>query len=209
MIIQTVNPTANIDPATGIRPPITVVVQKTHVFDTNFQKRLLLYYKRSSKIKSEEYTRFVVDKKALITIIFGQCTEATKTKISLGATYVADCQAGNLIEFLKRLHTVCFGDDDSGLSYGPYKQVVAVKSRNNYTNNESYDPHGFKEQVKIKFEVTKAIAGRFPNGAAALMEPLSKVQPIALDWAAYCALPADKKLVWEQKADELNQSILS
>ena len=80
---------------------------------------------------------------------------------------------------------------------------------NNCTNNEPYDPHGFKEQVKIKFEATKAIiAEKFPNGTAALMELISKAQPIALDWAAYCALPADKQLVWEQKADELNQAMI-
>ena len=28
---------------------------------------------------------------------------------------------------------------------------------NNYTNNEPNNPHGFKEQVKIKYEATKAI----------------------------------------------------
>ena len=29
---------------------------------------------------------------------------------------------------------------------------------NNYTNNEPQDPHGFKEQVKINYKATKAIA---------------------------------------------------
>ena len=56
----------------------------------------------------------------------------------------------------------------------PYKQVVTVKLVNNYTNNELSDPHGFKEQVKIKYDATTAIAGKFPNGTAALMELLSK-----------------------------------
>ena len=79
---------------------------------------------------------------------------------------------------------------------------------NNYTNNKPNDPHGFKEQVKIKYEATKAIAGKFPNGTAALMELLSRTQPAALDWAGYCALPADEKLVWEQRAAALNQSML-
>jgi len=79
---------------------------------------------------------------------------------------------------------------------------------NNYTNNEPKDPHGFKEQVKIKYETTKAIARKFPNGAAALMELLSRAQSAALDWDGYCALPANKKIVWEQRADTLNQSML-
>ena len=101
---------------------------KTHVFDANFQKQLLSGYKRKSKIKSEEYAKFVANKKSLIAIIFGECDEATKTKIALWATYTANRQAGNLIEFSKQLGTVCFGSDDGVLSYGPYEQVV-VSSR--------------------------------------------------------------------------------
>ena len=117
--IQTVDPTANIDATTVLRPPITTVLQKIHVFDANLQKRLLSQYKQNSKIKSEEYAKFLVDKKALIMIIFGQCDEATKTEIALKATYAADRQAGSLIAFLERLCTVCSGSDDGGLSYGP------------------------------------------------------------------------------------------
>ena len=79
---------------------------------------------------------------------------------------------------------------------------------NNYTNNEPYDPHGFKEQFKIKYKATKAIARKFPNRTAASMELLNKAQPAALDWAADCALPADQQLVWEQRTNELNQSML-
>ena len=66
-------------------------------------------------------------------------------EIALGATYNADRQAGRLIEFLNRLRTVCFGSDDGDLSHEPYKQVIAVKLMNNYTNNEPHGPHGFNE----------------------------------------------------------------
>ena len=74
--------------------------------------------------------------------------------------------------------------------YGPYKQVVAIKSLNTYTNNDVNDPHGFKEQVKIRYKATKAIVGRFPNGTATLTHLLSKAEP-ALDWDGYCALPIE------------------
>ena len=55
------------------------------------------------------------------------------------------------------MRTVCFGGDDGGLSYWPYRQVVAIKSLNTYINNNPQDSHGYKEQVKIKYEETKAI----------------------------------------------------
>ena len=82
-----------------------------------------------------------------------------------------------LIKFIKKLCTVCFSSDDSCLSYGPYKQVIAIKSMNNYTNNEPYNPHSFKEQIKIKYEATKAIARKLLKGTTALTGLLSKTQP--------------------------------
>ena len=78
---------------------------------------------------------------------------------------------------------------------------------NNYTNNDTNDPNGFKEQVKIKYEATKAIVGRFPNGTATLMHLLSNAEP-ALDWDGYCTLPADGRLEWERRADALTQGMI-
>ena len=40
------------------------------------------------------------------------------------------------------------------------------------------------------------------------MELLGNAQPVALDLADYCALPEADQLVWEQRADALNQSML-
>ena len=77
--------------------------------------------------------------------------------------YLVDCQTGSLIEFLNRLHTFHFCGDDGGLSYAPYKQVMAVKLLNNFSNSKLHDTHGFKKEVKIKNNSIKAIAGKFPN----------------------------------------------
>ena len=52
------------------------------------------------------------------------------------------------------------------------------------------NPHGYKEQVKIRYKATKVIVRKFPNGTAALMEHLSKA-PVSLVWAGYCALPEE------------------
>ena len=105
------------------------------------------------------------------------------------------------------MRTICFGGDNGGLLYAPYKQVVAIKSLNTYTNNNPQDPHGFKELVKIKYKATKAIVGKFPNGTAALTHLLSKAEP-PLDWDGYCALPEENRLVWELRADALNQAMI-
>ena len=118
---------------------------------------------------TQEFSKFVVDKKALISIKSKQCDKATKKKIAFGANHNVDCQTGRLIEFLNLLHTVCFGSDNEDLSYGPYKQVVAVKLMNNCSNNKPHDPHGFKEEVKIKYDAVKVVAGRFQNEIAVMM----------------------------------------
>ena len=86
--------------------------------------------------------------------------------------------------------SICFGGDNGGLSYATYKQAVAIKSLSTYTNNDPQDPYGFKEQVKIKFETTKLIVRKFPNGTAALTHLLSKAES-PLDWDGYCALPEE------------------
>ena len=158
----------------GLRPVRYETMEQIQVTDVYLQKELLSEYERNSKNKSQEYTKFLADKKSLIIILFGQCDEATQTKITLGVNYKEDRNVGRLLAFIERMRTVCFGGDDGGLSYRPYKQVVAINSLNTYTKKEPQDPHGHKEQVKIKYKTTKAIVGKFPNGTAALMELLSK-----------------------------------
>ena len=83
------------------------MMEQTYIFDANLQKELLLEYKQDSKNKSQEYTKFLVDKKALTTIFFGQCDEATKTKIALGATFAADRDAKRLSAFIEQMRTHC------------------------------------------------------------------------------------------------------
>ena len=208
--VATVNPTARLVEGTEVNehPVGYQTVQQTIVTNANLQKQLLSKYKRSSsKNKSQEYSKFLQYKKSLIIILFGQCDEATQTEIALGDNYTEDRNEGRLLAFIEQLRSICFGGNNSSLSYAPYKQVVAIKSLNTYTNNDPNDPHGFKEQVKIKFEATKAIVGRFPNGTATLMHLLSKTEP-ALDWDDYCALPAAGRLEWETRADTLNQAMI-
>ena len=67
----------------------------------------------------------------------------------------------------------------------------------NFSNNKPYDPHGFKEEIKIKFNAVKAVVEKFPNGTGAMME-LLKAEVPALDWAAYCAMSVAQQLVWEK-----------
>ena len=142
-----------------------------------------------------------------MTILFGQCDEATQTEIALGDNYTEDRDEGRLLAFIQRLRAICFGGNDGGLSYLPYKQVVAIQSLNTYTNNEVNDPNGFIEQVKNKWEATEAIIGSIPNGTVTLMHLLSNAEPNALDWDDYCALPAEGRLAWETRANALNQAM--
>ena len=172
--MDTVNPNATIDTKTGCRPIISQIVAKTHVFNTNLQKKLLLEYDLQSKIKSQEYAKLTTDKKALITIICGQYNGTTMTKLALGTKYAANCDAGNLINFLQRSKVICYESNDGSLSHKPYKITIAVESLHNYTNSKPNNPHRFKEELKIKYESTLAIVGKFPNRTG-VMEQLLKV----------------------------------
>ena len=58
--VSTVNPTNALDTVTGERPACFEMMEQTHVFDANFQKEQLSEYKRNSKNKSQEYTKFLL-----------------------------------------------------------------------------------------------------------------------------------------------------
>ena len=109
-----------------------------------------------------------------------------------------DRQGGNLIELLS---------DNGGLSFGPYKQVEAVKSMNNYSNNKPHDPHSFKEEVKIKYDDVNAVVGKFPNRTGAMIVLLG-AERLAIDWARYCLLTPVQQLVWEERGNDLTKPIL-
>ena len=104
-----------------------------------------------------------------MTIICGQCDNATLTELALGSTYAADRNDRNMISFLNRLRVICYENDDGGLSHKPYKIAIAVKPLHNYTNLKPGNPHGLIEELKVKYEATLAIVGKFPNRTA-LME---------------------------------------
>ena len=100
-------------PLANSERPLTIrFEQKTHIFNANLQKQLLSNFDQNFKIKAQEHSKFVADKKVSITIIFGQCNKATKTKIALRATYNANRQARNFIGILKTVRTVYFGSDN-------------------------------------------------------------------------------------------------
>ena len=69
---------------TGKRVTTYKLVEQTIVTNANLQKQLLSEYKRNSKNKSQEYYKFLRDRKSLITILFGQFDEAIQTEIALG-----------------------------------------------------------------------------------------------------------------------------
>ena len=76
---------------------------------------------------------------------------------------IVTCDNGNIITFFDRLKVICYESNDGGFSHKPYKIAVAVKSLHNYTNLKPDNPHGFKEELKVKYNTTLAIVGKFPN----------------------------------------------
>ena len=204
--VATVNPNGTPD-SKGILPVVMELQMKSHVSDPNLQKQLLSEYDQKSKLKLQEWAKLGSDKKSLITIIYGQCDDATRTEIALGASYEQDRKDGNLVNFLERLRTVCYGSDDGGLSFKPYKIVVAVKSLNNFSNAKPNDPHGFKEELKIKYDAVLAVVDKFPNGTGAMMELLDAETP-AKTWSDYCQMSVTDQLSWEEKGDASTKAML-
>ena len=100
-----------------LRLPTITMRQQTNVFDANPQKELLSEFEQDSKIKPQEYSKFLAGKKTLITIIFRQCNETTKNKL-----------------FSKRIKLRTTKQEDSSSSSSDYTQLVLVATSVAYHN---------------------------------------------------------------------------
>ena len=98
--------------ANGARVPIQEMQLRTNVFDPNLQKELLSEHDMKCKLKLQEWSNLIADKKSLMTIIYRQCNNATRSKIALGDNYEVICADTELIRFLAILRTVCYGSND-------------------------------------------------------------------------------------------------
>ena len=76
-----------------------------------------------------------------------------------------------------------------------------MKSLNNFTNANLSDPHGFKEELKIKFDAVLAVIRKFSNGTGPMLK-LLKAEVPPLDWTDYCALPVAEQYTWEERGDD-------
>ena len=82
-----------------------------------------------------------------------------------------------------------------------------MKSLNNFTNANPNDPHGFKEELKIKYDAVLAIVRKFLNGTGPMLE-LLKVEAAPLDWDDYCAMDVADQKIWEAKGDASTKAML-
>ena len=72
--------------------------------------------------------------------------------------------------------------------------IVAVKLLHNFSNLKPSNPHGFKEELKIKYNATLAIVGEFLNRTG-VMEQLLKAETPSLTWADYCIMMPANHLI--------------
>ena len=142
-----------------------------------------------------------------MTLFCRQCNATTLTKLVLSSAYEVDHKEGNLINFLEQLQLICSQNDDSGLSYTPYKGVIATKFLLNFTNPRPDDPHEYKEELKIKYSVMTIIAGKFPNGTGLLKYLLAK-EIIPLNCIDYFGLSKADWVTWKGRIDELWEAML-
>ena len=95
--IRSAVPIVRLDVPSGAHPTYTEMVEKSPVLDQNLQEQLLLDYNQKWELTLQEWVEVIADKKSLMIIIFSQYNDATRTNITLGASYKADCEAGELI----------------------------------------------------------------------------------------------------------------
>ena len=114
--------------------------------------------------------------------------------MGLKTKYKENLNGGNLVCFLDQLRVVFYQNNDGGLSYQPYKTVVAIKLLHNFTAFKLEDPHGCKEELKVKNNAKMAITGKFPNGTG-LLEILLAKEQVSLYCNNYCGMTPEQWLI--------------
>ena len=184
-----------------------VMCDKVIITDQPLCDSKMKEYDRKNKYEHTRWNKCQEDKSALITIIHGQLDDGTKNNLELSPEYEKAVVNADLVTVIKILRKICYGTDDGGMSFKPYKATVAVKSLNNFTNPKTSNPHKFKDELKTKYKGTLAIANRFPNGTVYMEEMLSRHDP-PKTIEDYFKMTADQQTHWEKEGDKLNIAML-
>ena len=122
------------DAGTGVttvtHTPTFVYGDKWVVFDENLQKIELGKYEREVREKEKQWNRCQEQKKLLMAVVWGQLDDDTQAQMELAKDYADHRKKGDIVAFLGLLRDICNGSDDGGLSYQPFKTMVAIKSLN-------------------------------------------------------------------------------
>ena len=97
------------------------------MFDENLQKIELSKYVRTVREKEKQWHRCQEQKKLLMAVVWGQLDDDTQAQMELATDYATHRKDGNIVAFLRLLRDICNGSDDGGLSYHPFKAMVAIK----------------------------------------------------------------------------------
>lgn len=151
-----------------------IMVEIVIITDLNLQEKLLSEYDRKRKLEEKKWDTMQDNKMSLITIIRGQLDLGTKNELEVFEGYELAMTNSDVLNILSKLRTICYGDDDGGLSFKPYKAALAVKTLNNFMNKKLHDQHAFKDELKTRFQATLALTNRFPNGTIFMEHLLSE-----------------------------------
>ena len=111
------------------------------VTDETKQKMVLGKYERKVRELEKKWNKCQEDKKLVLAMIWGQLDDDTQAQMILVASYAQARKDGDIVTFLESLRDICNGSDDGGLSYQPFKVVVAIKAVCNFTNPDVSNPH--------------------------------------------------------------------
>ena len=166
-----VDPIIGLDVPSKASPIDTKVVENPPMFNPNFQEQTWLNQNQESKLKLQERNKLSANKKSLMTIILDQCDKATRADIALSSSYEDNFEAGELIKFLARVHTVCDKTNDGNVLFGSWvtkitehhfqptpiiKKILSVHSINNVIWDNT-DPCNMSFDIVDDAEITTSI----------------------------------------------------
>ena len=173
------------------------------VTDEPLKEELMGEYQMKRKDKIAESRNFKNNQSSILEVVRGQLDGSIINKLKENSNFTVEHENGNLAEVLVMLRDLCIANDDGDRSFKPFKSITTIKCMMNMEmRNKQADQ--FKDDVEMQFKSSKAVCGRFPNGAIFLEEALSQDGYAFDEWCQMDKTNQDKH---ERRGDELNKAM--
>lgn len=148
----------------------------------------------------------------MMTVILGQCDEATRAQVKADEEFTDTLNDGKILDFLRILCAVCYDTSASGALFQPMYSIDQLKHLIRF-DNQANNMYNFVDDLKNYYASAKAAGWKFSMGTASLIHLLKTDNLNAENnqalWDIYIAMDAAHKTAIELRAKNHDIAVLA